>query len=62
MSRESLVTMETQSVVFPAREFGEQPGDMAAVDVANIVVDIFKPESLPSHLEPGLGGAGCKVC
>lgn len=37
-----------QSVVYPIRKFGEQPGDMAPSDVLGLGIHILKPEPLLS--------------
>lgn len=40
-------------------EFGQQWGDVATIDVVSVVINILKPESVPSHVMPGLREAGC---
>lgn len=47
-------------MVYPAREFGEQWGDVAITDVVSIVIHALRPESAPSHVVPGLGEAGAE--
>lgn len=32
------------NLVYPVREFGEQPGDVATFDAMSIVIDSLKPE------------------